>query len=200
MRKVTFLVTLVTALAITVFIVSCNNNGQKANSQESVITNDSLIKRGSYLVVIMGCDDCHSPKIMGAQGPEPDLSRRLSGHPVQMPLGKINADALKSWVLFNPFNTAIVGPWGVSFASNLTSSETGIGNWSQEQFFKAIRKGKSKGLDDARMLLPPMPWQNIAKASDEDLKAIYAYLKSTKPIDNLVPQPLSPAQVAKQAK
>ena len=35
--------------------------------------------------------------------------------------------------------------------------------------------------------MPPMPWQGIANLNDQDLKAIFAYLKSTKPVDNIVP-------------
>jgi len=201
MRKVIFSIALMLLPAIALLIAGCNTgNGSKINEPKSAIANDSLIKRGSYLVTIMGCDDCHSPKVMGAHGPELDMSRRLSGHPAQMPLGTINADALKTWVLFNPINTAAVGPWGASFSSNINSSQTGIGNWTEARFFKAIREGKSKGLDGARMLLPPMPWQNIGKASDADLSAIYAYLKSTKPVDNIVPQPIAPDQIAKQGK
>jgi hypothetical protein len=43
-----------------------------------------------------------------------------------------------------------------------------------------------------RPLLPPMPWEVYAKKTDEDLKAMYAYLMSIKPINNLVPQPTPP--------
>jgi hypothetical protein len=128
---------------------------------DRIVSNDSLIIRGNYLVAIMGCDDCYSPKVIGPQGPELDMSRRLSGHPSQMPLGKISTAALQDWVLFNRSNTATVGPRGASFAANITSSETGIGNWTEEQFVRAMHEGKAKGLEGARMLLPPMPWQNL---------------------------------------
>nr|MBA2563259.1 c-type cytochrome [Chitinophagaceae bacterium] len=163
----------------------------KTNSDTpQTISADSLIKRGEYLVTIMGCDDCHSPKIMGAQGPELDMQKRLSGYPAERPLSNADANTLKNgWLLFSGDLTAAAGPWGVSFSANITSDSTGIGNWSEEQFKKAIKQGKYKGLDSTRMLLPPMPWPNYRNLKDEDVKAIFAFLKSVKPVKNLVPQP-----------
>jgi hypothetical protein len=150
------------------------------------------IEKGKYLVQIMGCRDCHSPKAMTAQGPAPDMNKDLSGHPASMPLGKIDKESLKDWVLFNMMNTAAVGPWGVSYAANLSSDATGIGTWSEEQFIIALTEGKSKGIRTARPLLPPMPWQNYVNMKKEDIVAMFAYLKSTKPVQNIVPQPISP--------
>lgn len=154
-----------------------------------------LVKRGEYLVTIGGCNDCHSPKIMTAMGPAPDPKRLLSGHPAEEPLPAITDKKMIApgqWALFSSGLTAAVGPWGTSFAANLSPDDTGIGNWTEAQFFKAIREGKSKGLDGTRPLLPPMPWFNFAKMSDEDLKAVFAYLKSLPPVQNVVPNPLLP--------
>lgn len=134
-----------------------------------------LVKRGEYLVNSIGCDDCHSPKKMGPNGPEVDMSLRLSGYPAQRPLQPADSDVLKNgWVLFGSDLTSAIGPWGASFAANITSDDTGIGKWTEAQFMKAIREGKSKGLDGSRPLLPPMPWQNFKKLNDEDLKSINA--------------------------
>ena len=96
----------------------------------------------------------------------------------------------------SPDLTTAVGPWGVSFASNITSDDTGIGNWSLEQFKISLTKGRFKGLENGRDLLPPMPWQNFANLTNEDLKAIYTYLQSTKPVKNVVPAPIPPAEIA----
>jgi Cytochrome c len=153
---------------------------------------EAQIKKGEYLVTIMGCGDCHTPKKFGPQGPEPDKSLNLSGHPATQPIGKVDKSALQSWVLFNPSSTASVGPWGVSFSANLTSDATGIGTWSFEQFKTALTQGKSKGIATARPLLPPMPWPNYIGMKEDDMKAIFAYLKSTKPVNNVVPSPISP--------
>lgn len=150
------------------------------------------IERGKYLVEITGCRDCHSPKAMTAQGPAPDMNKDLSGHPASMPLGKIDKATMKDWVLFNMMNTAAVGPWGVSYSANLSSDATGIGTWSEEQFIIALTEGKSKGIRTARPLLPPMPWPNYVNMKKEDIVAIFAYLKSTKPVENVVPQPITP--------
>lgn len=94
--------------------------------------------------------------------------------------------------MFSLTGTAIAGPWGVSYAANLTSDETGIGNWTEQQFFKAFRQGKYKGLDNSRTLLPPMPWQMYSQVTDADVSAIFAYLKSTTPVDNVVPAAVAP--------
>ncbi len=188
MRKTTLLLTLTAAVITTITIISCESNKTNSDTPQT-ISADSLIKRGEYLVTIMGCDDCHSPKIMGAQGPELDMQKRLSGYPAERPLPKAEANAINNrWMLFSEDLTAAVGPWGVSFSANITSDSTGIGNWSEEQFKKAVTQGKYKGLDSARMLLPPMPWPNYRNLKDEDLKAIFAFLKSTKPIRNVVPE------------
>jgi hypothetical protein len=197
MRKLVASITSLMLLTIVITTIACNNqNETKPVAAASNISQDSMIKRGEYLVTIMGCDDCHSPKKLGPNGPEPDMDRRFSGHPSDIPIGNINPSELKSWVLFNQSLTAFVGPWGVSYAANLTSDETGIGNWSEKQFIKALREGKYKGMDNSRPLLPPMPWPNFAKASDEDLKAIFSYLKSTRPIKNVVPAPVAPTELA----
>ncbi len=153
---------------------------------------EQQIAKGKYLVEIMGCRDCHSPKKMTAQGPAIDFDNDLSGHPAAMPLGQIDKGSLKDWVLFNMMNTAAVGPWGVSFSANLTPHDTGIGNWTEEQFITALKEGKSKGIKTARPLLPPMPWQNYVNLKKEDAVAMFAYLKSIKPVNNLVPAPIRP--------
>ena len=160
----------------------------------AAVTKEDKIKRGEYLVNTIGCGDCHSPKRMGEKGSEFDPELHLSGYRQATELPPISEDALsKGWMLFSPDLTAAVGPWGVSFAANITSDETGIGNWSLEQFKTAIRKGKYKGMENARDLLPPMPWPNFANLSDEDLEAMFEYLKSTKPVKNVVPAPIPPS-------
>jgi hypothetical protein len=185
-------------------VLACNSDHTTSKKTEGItaeaISQDSLISHGRYLVTVMGCNDCHSPKKMGPMGPEIDTAHLLSGHPAKMPLGKIDPESLKSWVLFNQTQTAVVGPWGVSYAANLTSDASGIGNWSEEQFFTALRKGKYKGMEGGRTLLPPMPWQTIGAASDHDLRSIFAYLKSTQPVENVVPAPLAPNALAMLAK
>jgi hypothetical protein len=155
----------------------------------------ALIQRGQYLVTIMGCNDCHTPLKMGAQGPEPDMTRMLSGHPAAMtlpPAPSLGPDNPWAWH-GAATNTAFAGPWGVSYAANLTSDpETGLGHWTEQTFITALRTGKHAG--KGRDLLPPMPWRGIGQATDADLKALFAFLQSTRPIVNAVPDPVAPAQ------
>ncbi len=157
-----------------------------------------LIARGEYLVQIMDCETCHTPKVFGEHGPQPDPKRRLSGHPSDLAIAEYPTSILPDWVLFNHHTTAAAGPWGVSFSANLTSDDTGIGLWTEEQFFRAIREGKYKGMQNGRPLLPPMPWSSFSKLTDEDLRSIFAYLQSTDPVHNIVPPPIPPALAAKE--
>jgi len=172
-------------------MIACTNTAAKTDTPV-VISQDSLIKRGSYLVNSIGCDDCHSPKKFGPNGPELDMDHRFGGHLASAPTGKPNTSVVKDgWALFTMDLTSSVGPWGQSYSANISSDETGIGNWSEEQFIRALREGKSKGMKEGRPLLPPMPWFAYKNMSDTDLKAIFAFLKTTKPVHNVVPAPKS---------
>jgi hypothetical protein len=123
---------------------------------------------------------------MGPNGPEPDMSRMLSGHPEEIgPLPNAKAAQPFLWSGFGT-NTAFSGPWGVSYTFNLTPEpNTGLGIWTEEMFIKAIRTGRHMGV--SRPINPPMPWPAYRNATDEDLKAVYAYLRTIKPIVNHVP-------------
>lgn len=82
--------------------------------------------------------------------------------------------------------TAWSGPWGISYAVNLTPDEnTGLGIWTEEMFLTALKTGRHMGV--SRPILPPMPWQVYAFTSDSDIKALYAYLRSIPAIKNRVP-------------
>lgn len=169
-----------------IFLYSCSQTQKEVKEKEN-ISNDSLLKRGEYLVNIMACADCHSPKMRTEQGfvPDPDLT--LSGHPSHKQLKDIDTSLTRTWAIFSSEGTASAGPWGISYAANITSDPTGIGNWTQEQFNRAMKQGKYKGIEKARTLQPPMPWPSFAVLTDEDLKAILEYLKSTNPIRNVPP-------------
>jgi len=154
----------------------------------------SPVERGKYLVMVGGCEDCHSPKIFTPAGPIPDSTRRLSGYPSTSELPPLPKGVLgpTQWgaVTTNDL-TAWFGPWGVSFAYNLTPDvKTGIGGWTEEMFIQTLRKGKFMGM--SRDILPPMPWQAIGQMPDDDLKAIFAYLKSLPPVNNPIPAPIPP--------
>ncbi len=135
----------------------------------------------------MSCSDCHSPKMMTANGPVPDPAKLLSGHLFDKPLSPFDSVTAKGWLLFDMGETVSKGPWGTSYAANLTPDETGIGNWSEEQFSNSFRKGFFKGLTGSRHLMPPMPWPNYAEVTDEDTQAIFLYMKSLPAVKNLVP-------------
>ena len=156
-------------------------------------TQAEMIALGKYIVHTSGCDDCHTPKMFTEKGPVFDTTKLLSGHQQGeiLPLLDLKALGQNQWAATTMGLTAWVGPWGISYASNITPDKaTGIGTLSEEMFIKIMREGKYMGV--GRPILPPMPWEVYGKKTNEDLKAIYAYLMSIKPIHNEVPQPVSP--------
>jgi len=188
MRKT---ILIVSAFAATIAItVACSSKAGDTKTADTTSDKTALLKRGEYLLSVSGCDDCHSPKVMGAHGPEVDMTKRLSGYPAARPMPSFDSNIVKKGIMqFNEDLTAAAGPWGVSFAANLTSDATGAGSWPLENFKYAMRHGKLKGLEAGRDLLPPMPWFNFAKMTDEDLEALHTFLQHTKPVQNVVPAP-----------
>lgn len=154
-----------------------------------------LVKRGAFLVGIGGCADCHTPFKMGAKGPEKDLARGLSGHPEDLRLPPPpKLEAAWNWAGAATM-TAFVGPWGITYAANLTPDrETGIGAWREQDFIQAMRTGRHVGV--ARPILPPMPWQAVGALPDKDLRAVYAYLMAQPAIRNKVPDYVPPTSLA----
>jgi hypothetical protein len=194
MRKSLILFTM--SMAMIFLHVQCNSPEPKTLvAAESTFNGfESEVEWGRHLVTVSACHDCHSPKKMTAEGMVIDSSRMLAGHMAGSPEPDVNKKELqqKGLVVTNDLTTW-VGPWGTSYTANLTSDATGIGNWTEAQFILAIKEGKYKGLPGSRSLLPPMPWQMYRNLKDEELKAIFAYLQTTTPVKNVVPEPLPPA-------
>ena len=189
MTRKTLLSSILTSLFIVIIIMQFNC----ANNEKKEMTKEDMIKKGAYLVNLGGCNDCHSPKIMTQMGPVPDTTKLLSGHPEGEPLLPFDASVVQpgKWYLAGGDLTTWVGPWGISYPANLTpDGPTGLGTWTEEIFIKALRTGKHMGV--GRPILPPMPWQPIGQSTDDDLKAIFAYLKSLPPVHNKVPEPVPP--------
>jgi hypothetical protein len=169
---------------------ACTAPGTHGGTAEAATTDPAA--RGLYIVNAGGCHDCHTPWKMGAQGPEPDMSRALSGHPETESLAAAPNLGKGPWIsAASATNTAFAGPWGISFAANLTpDTNTGLGIWTEEMFVKAIRTGRHMGA--SRPINPPMPWPAFRDFSDDDLHAIWSYLRSLKPLTNHVPDYLPP--------
>lgn len=156
--------------------------------------NDARVERGAHLVRTMGCNDCHTPWKLGPRGPEPDMSRALTGHPEDliMPAAPALPPGPWAWTAAAT-NTAFAGPWGVSFTANLTPDpETGLGKWTESMFIQTMKTGRHEG--KGRKLLPPMPFPIVAALSDEDIRSLFAYLQSLPPVRNRVPQPIDPPE------
>lgn len=165
-------------------------NATTANSDAAEA---ARITRGAYLVSTMGCHDCHTPWTMGPNGPGPDMSRALTGHPAGMQMGPPpEVSGGWGWTAAAT-NTAFAGPWGVSFTANLTPDpETGLGRWTEEMFIATMKTGRHQG--KGRPVLPPMPWPMLGNLTDEDIKSLFAYLQSLTPVRNRVPAPVDPPE------
>jgi mono/diheme cytochrome c family protein len=175
-------------LLVILYAISCSD---KENNK--TMTQSEMAVRGKYLVNAAGCNDCHSPKMMTSMGPVPDTTKLLSGHPANDKLPDFDWKLItdKHLVIFTADLTATAGPWGISYTANLTpDAETGIGGWTKDIFFSAIRNGKHLGI--GRPILPPMPWENFKQLTDQDLESIFTYLKTLPPIKNKVPDSETP--------
>jgi cytochrome c len=136
------------------------------------------VARGKFLAEVLGCVDCHTPR--GKDG-KPDRAFLMAGHRA--------ADPAPAWsdtlaargvgMVVSASGTAYAGPWGVTYARNLTPDPTtGIASWNEDAFMYVLREGTLK---------PPMPNLMYGNLSDDDLKAIFAWLHSLPPVKNLVP-------------
>ncbi len=176
--------------------VYAQNPPSTSSASTSATGSPDKVARGKYLVTIAGCNDCHTPLKMGENGPEPDWSRMLSGHPesLKMPSSPKLPDG--PWQISVASTlTAWSGPWGVSFTANLTpDKETGLGKWTLRNFKDTIRSGRHQGR--GRRILPPMPIAMYKHMTDEDLEAVFSYLQSIPAIRNRVPEPLPPLTAA----
>jgi hypothetical protein len=181
------------------FFVACTGNKQNETTQQATPSesmafggfgSDTLY--GKHLVDILDCAMCHTPKKMTDHGPVFDEEKMFSGHPANLPLPPVDRSIPEKFgsMMSDGDMTAFMGPWGVSFAGNLTPHSTGIGSWSEETFITAIREHKFKGNKNGRDLMPPMPF--FPGITDGELKAIYAFLRTVKPVDNVVPSALPP--------
>lgn len=195
-KQTTFTALVMTLTVAVVLALSVGPIAAKKTKPAAAVQQDDLqarrVARGKYIVDTAGCHDCHTPWKVGPNGPEPDMTLALSGHPEGMKLPPPPKLGNGPWVWTAAgTNTAFAGPWGVSYTANLTPDRmTGIGIWTEDIFLKTIRTGRHWGV--SRPILPPMPWTVYRNMTDEDLKSVFAYLRTVKPIRNQVPEPLPP--------
>ena len=180
-------------LPIAIAISSCSQPAPKDATAPAAAPAQTPAERGKVLVQVGGCHDCHTTKKDNA----PDMSTMLSGHPagIKLPAAP-KVPAGSPWIIQTTGTlTAWTGPWGTTFAANLTPDpDTGLKSsaWSEDAFLKAMKTGKHIGT--GRDILPPMPWQMYSALGDDDLKAIWAYLQTIPPVKNEVPDPIPPAK------
>ena len=182
------------SLAGLLLLIAAPGTALAQDEPSAAAPTEADVNRGKYLVTIAGCNDCHTPWRMGANGPELDMSRMLSGHPNDLEMPPAPELPEGPWqVTVAGTNTAWAGAWGVSFTANLTPDrETGLGKWTLRNFIETIRTGRRMGR--GRPILPPMPIPMYKHMTDEDLAAIFAYLQSIPPVENKVPSPRLPEE------
>ena len=182
---------LLVAMALVPLATGCQTS--KTVAADSAL--NERVQRGGYLVTAIGCNDCHTPLKMTEHGPEPDMTRMLSGHPASLPMPRPPKMGDGRWAWAGAVtNTAFAGPWGVTYAANLTPDQnSGLGIWTEDMFIRALRTGRHMGT--SRPIMPPMPWTAFKNLSDDDLKSVYAYLRTIPPVSNHVPDYLEPTEV-----
>jgi len=203
--KINLITICYTACVLCFLFYCCTNSTEVADISNDSASSDadlyggyvSQAQWGSHLVVICGCNNCHTPKKMTDEGPQPDTSLLLSGHPSEIPPPVLLPAQVAKGLAATYDLTAWHGPWGTSYAANLTPDSTGLGSWSEEQFITCLRQGLSKGLEGSRPIMPPMPIADLGKMTDAELRAIFAFLKTVKPIHNVVPDYQPPAGAGK---
>lgn len=151
-----------------------------------------MVKRGKYLVDAVGaCGHCHTPR----ERAEPNMKMYLAGHPANAPYPNYDISLRQRKDIFMVSAETLAAfsfPFGTTFAANLTPhNETGLGEWTEKMFIDAMRTGFHQGDKNNRRILPPMPKDAYANMSDADLKAMWAYLKTIKPVRNEVPAALN---------
>lgn len=164
--------------------------GLKNLSAKNEADKSEIIEKGRIITEIFGCVDCHSPKIQEGEFLVNDPEKLFSGHPADNKLPQFSPDIIgpgKWRGLFTDSMTAWGGPWGISYAANLTpDKKTGIGRLSEDNFVSILNIGIHSNMN--RKLMEPMPWKEISELRDDDLKAVFQYLKTVKPVRNNVPE------------
>ena len=176
---------ILTSLALVFLIISISDLFASKDMDKEI-----EIKMGKILTEEFGCVDCHTPKIIINDQIMIDEKKLFSGHPQDNILPDFPPELVgpgKWRGLYTSSMTAWGGPWGISYSANLTpDKQTGIGNLSEENFMSVIKLGIHSSL--SRKMLPPMPWNEVSRLGDDELRAIFVYLKSLKPIKNKVPE------------
>lgn len=152
-------VVLVTVAIAAVAYLVVRKPAQRVASAERIEATPERIERGRYLVNHVGiCFDCHSERTPGY------------GLPF-----KQGGEGARGFVW-----TADLGFPGTLAASNITPDpETGLGDWTDGEILRAIREGVDR---NGNALFPLMPYKHLRSLSDEDGKAIVAYLRTLRPI------------------
>lgn len=198
---------LIPAMIALSFMAACRAGGDENTTENEAsvapsaneltsVSPAELIEQGKGLVARGACDDCHTPVKMGPNGPEPDMTRRLSGHPESLTMPPAPDLPTGPWVaVVGATMTAWNGPWGTSFTANLTpDADTGLGRWKTADFIATVRTGRHLG--KGRPILPPMPIPVLQQYTDDELTAVFAYLQSLPKVKNKVPAPIPPKAAA----
>lgn len=129
---------------------------------------DETVARGKYLATIMDCAGCHTDGYLAGR---PDPSRYFAGSSI-----------------------GFGSPEGIVYPPNLTSHEEhGLGAWSDDEIIAAVRTGQRP---DGRRLAPIMPWPSYALLTDEDARALVAFLRTLAPNEFQPPRPVAAGQPA----
>jgi len=129
------------AVLVVGMLISGAASGQ-ATSGTPHVTASTELDAGRYLVLLGGCNDCHTSNWAESGGTLPEADR-LTGVPV-----------------------GFKGPWGTTYPSNLRML---VQEMDEEAWVTMLRTRTDR---------PPMPWININRINEADMRAIYRYIRS----------------------
>jgi len=132
------------------------------------------VERGEYLTTILGCGGCHTEGALLGQQSGPWLAGSKVG------------------IAYSDYEEG--DHPSIVFPANLTDDRaTGLGRWSEKEIARAIRTGMGHSRD---ILIPVMPWPNYSLLTDDDARAIAAYLKSLPAVERPIPDNISAGTVS----
>jgi len=120
--------------------------------------NSADIERGRYVAMMMGCNDCHTPNYLMAEG---NVSEKL-------------------WLTGSAFGWR--GPWGTTYPPNLRNR---LAQFSEDKWVAFAQSMKAR---------PPMPWFNLNKMHEDDMRALYRFVRYLGPDNTVVPDFVPPDQ------
>jgi hypothetical protein len=149
MKQTIALTSMAALIFFAFYIASCSDSENKAvakNESSAEPANDDILKQGEHLVTTMGCNDCHSPKRMGANGPEIIEELMFSGFPSDRPVAKFDTKLIKSgFSIFYPISPQLPAPGDCRLPLTSRQTARGLEIGRKNSLKQPLPKGNTRG-------------------------------------------------------